>query len=233
MQQHVCYRDALLPHGVQQLGRKVQSGSRCCGRTALMCIDGLIPFLIVKLLRDIRRQRNLSRAIQHLFKNAVIVQIDQAAAFRVRLSLDRDPKLVVYNIPMRRFCAPCRTCKRLPAIALHAFQEKKLHVPARILSLCKQARRDDAGRISHEHIARLQMFQNIREHAVGDRFRLSVVDQQPRGRAILRRGLRDQLMRQIIIKIAGLHSVSASLSISIPEYYRVVRKKVQEDAAFL
>ncbi|MPM69722.1 hypothetical protein SDC9_116670 [bioreactor metagenome] len=50
----------------------MQSRGRRGGGAVRLGIDRLIAGFVCKPLRDVRRQRHLSRAVEHLFENAVV-----------------------------------------------------------------------------------------------------------------------------------------------------------------
>ena len=86
-------------------------------------------------------------------------------------------------------------------------QEQELHVRAGILLHTEQAGRQHTGIVEHQAVARLQVLHKIAEMAVLQRARAAVHDHQPGSVARLDRRLRNQLLRQIVIKVTCLHII--------------------------
>ena len=209
MQQHVHNAHALRAQPVEQRLRKVQAGRRRRSGTALARIHGLIALRILQPLRDIRRQRRLPHAVQDLLQNTVVLQLHQLATLRPGIAEHAHAQTVAHAVFLPGPRAARRPGQALPPVALRAAQQQELHVPARVLTHADQACRYDARGVAHEHVPRMEVRRDIGKHAVGDRPRASVVQEQTRGGPVRRRRLRDQLLRQLIVKIAGVQSVNA------------------------
>ena len=78
---------------------------------------------------------------------------------------------------------------------------------AGVLLHAEQAGRQHAGIVEHQTVARLQILHKIAEMAVLQRARAAVHDHQPGCVARLNRRLRDQLLRQIVVKVTCLHII--------------------------
>ena len=78
-----CYITKLYTHCLellQQFPGKMQAGCGCGRRSGYPGIDGLIPFPVLQLLLDVRRQGHFPKALQRFQKNTLVVEPDQAGA---------------------------------------------------------------------------------------------------------------------------------------------------------
>ena len=66
------------PDLIQKLLRKVEARRRCRSAAGLEGLDGLVSVLILKLMRDIGRERHFSQLVQDLFEDPLIFEFDKA-----------------------------------------------------------------------------------------------------------------------------------------------------------
>jgi hypothetical protein len=72
MQQYVHNVRAAFGYPYEQFLRKVQPCGRRGGRPVRFGINRLVARFVLKPLGDIRRQRHLARAVEHLVENSVV-----------------------------------------------------------------------------------------------------------------------------------------------------------------
>ena len=66
---------------LQKLFCKVQSCGRSGCASLVFRVYRLVAVLVLQFVCDIRRQRHFTKLIQNFFKNAFIVELDQAVSF--------------------------------------------------------------------------------------------------------------------------------------------------------
>ena len=103
MQCHISESYTLFFDLLQQLLCKMKTCCRCRSRTIILRINRLIAVLILQLVCDIGRQWHLSKLIQHLFKDPVIVELHQT------VSLFHDLK----NLCLQKTIPKDKSCPRL------------------------------------------------------------------------------------------------------------------------
>ena len=217
MQQHRHDLHALGAHALQQLGRKVQAGRRRGGAAVYLGIDRLIAGLVLQLLVDVRRQRHLAQAVEHILKHALILKAHGApAVLSHRQHLG--PQLALAEHEARAGLGLFAGLEDdLPVGEVQPAQQQELNRPAGTLLHAVQACRDDAGLVDDEHVAGIQIVDHIVKDSVLDGACVSVIDQQAAGIARTGRRLRDQLLRQVVVKIGCLHSLpSLSEYVGLP-----------------
>ena len=91
---------------------------------------------------------------------------------------------------------------RMRGMYVKPLEKKELHFAAGIRARAKKARRDDARCVAHEDIPRVEVARDVGKHFVRNGFCFSIIDQKPGCTPFLRRRLRDELRRKVVIKIA-------------------------------
>ena len=79
MQCNECNIDAFIPDTFKNFIREMKPCCRCSCRTTFFRKHCLITCLIIKRLRNIRRQRHFSERIQNFIKDPVIDELECAA----------------------------------------------------------------------------------------------------------------------------------------------------------
>ena len=98
-----------------------------------------------------------------------------------------------------------RSDQRLPDIILSSYQKKHLDQCAGVLFCPVEPGRNDLRIIKNQTVSVSQVVDHLHEMLVSDFACPSVQNHQPGGASVLQRILRDQLLRQIIIKITCFH----------------------------
>ena len=191
-------RDALELEPRQQLGREVEAGGRRRRRAGLLGVDGLVALGVGERLGDVGRQRRLARRLAGEPE-------PPAALAEVLEQLDR-------TVGPPRAEAPRRPREALPEIVAEPLDEQ--HLAA--WRLDPDPRGHDAGVVDDdERVARL--LGKLGERAMPDRAGRTLVDEQARGVAPLRRVLGDQLRRQVVVELRGFHPTSTLSLLSVDE----------------
>ena len=121
MQGYFCDIDSHILYFLQQFFRKMKPCCRGSGRSVILCIYGLIAVFIFQLMRNIWRQRHLSQLIQNLFKNSVIMELNQTVSFFYYIHDFCRQKPVSEHKFCARFCFFPRFYECLPDIIFLAF----------------------------------------------------------------------------------------------------------------
>ena len=194
---------ALVPELLQELRRKVQTGGRRGGGAVDAGIDGLIPFLILQLLLDIGGQGHLSKLAQDLQEDALIAEADLFLAV-VQGFHDLGGELSVAEAELRADRGlPARARQAFPDVAAGILEQKDLHSPAAGNAVAHQTGRKDAGIVQNQRVAGLEIVDHVVKMPVLDLSALPAENQQSGAVALLKRRLRDQLRRKLIVKIMG------------------------------
>ena len=201
MQQHIRNQHALCAQCVKQRFGKMKPGGGCGSGTVFPRINGLISLALGEAFGDVRRQRHFAHTVKDFFKHAVIIEPDYTAA-RVRGFADGRGKLVADRVGEAGLCAAAGAHKTFPMVRIKSLEQQKFHRAARFRAVAKDACRNDACGIAHEHIAGAKVANNVGKHFVRNGARVSVVNQKTGGAAFFCGRLRDQLRWKIIIKVA-------------------------------
>ena len=93
-----------------------------------------------------------------------------------------------------------------PQAAALVRQQQHLGCAAAWYAVPQKPRRNDARFIDDQRVTGIQVVQNIVKMPVADFSGLAVQDHQPGGVPLLQRGLSNQLLRQVIVKIMCFQS---------------------------
>ena len=201
MQRDIRFLNALGGELVQQLLRKVQTGCRCGGRAVDFGIDGLVAFAVLQFFLDVRRQRHFSEPFQHLKEDPLIVELHELVAV-VPLPYYGRRQIAVSEgqlCPGVRLAARLR--KALPDAVSLILEQQHLDRAAGRHPMAEQACGQHTGVVHDQAISWLQKLKQVVKMPVRDLARFPVERHEPGRVAALQRRLRDQLLRQIVIKI--------------------------------
>ena len=178
----------------------MQAGGRGGGGALLAVVDGLVALLVLEFLVDVGRQRRLAEAVENLLEDAVIVELDDAAA-EVCVFGDgaRELRAEADDVAGLGFLAGLD--ERLPVVSVEAAQEEDFDFAARLVAVADEAGRHDARVVEDQGVAGLEVFLEVVEVAVLDGLLYGVEDHETRGVARLDRHLGDALFWQVVIKI--------------------------------
>lgn len=181
------------PHGIEspkQFGREVKAGGRGRGRPGLAREHGLVPLGIRQRLMDVRRERHLA----------------------VRLSQDpKKPATVFERLEQlyrsKAFSLPQPTggsYESLPdTVGLDLLEQQELHGPSGSTPETKPSGHDPRV-IDDDELVRKQVGK-VGEDTVLDRPGTSPIHEQPRCVPTLERTLCDELVRQLVVELGGVH----------------------------
>ena len=192
--------DAHLAQLLHLLFGEVQAGGRGGGGALFAVVDGLVALLVLEFLVDVGRQRRLAEAVEDLLEDAVVVELDDAAA-EVGVFGDgaRELRAEADDVAGLGFLAGLD--ERLPVIGIEAAQEEDFDFAARLVAVADEAGRHDARVVEDQGVAGLEVFLEVVEVAVLDGLLYGVEDHEARGVARLDWHLGDALFWQVVIKI--------------------------------
>ena len=203
---------ALCPDGIQQLLRKVQTGSGGCGRANLPGIDGLIPLLILQFCLDVGRQRHFSQPLQHFQKNSGIVEFHHPVSILLYGSDGGSQFPISKNHFAAHLHFPAGLAKALPAAVSQIPKQQHLHGAAGG-SVTQKSCRQNPGIVHHQTVAGVQVVDDIIKMLMLPLPCFPVQAQQTGGVPFFQRCLGNQLLRQVIVKIMGFQADSSILSV--------------------
>ena len=192
---------------LQKLRRKVQSGRRCGGRAADLGVDRLIALAVGQLFLDIGRERHFPEALQNFKEDPLIVELHQLVSV-VAFADDRRGQRAVAEGQFRpgvRLSAGLR--QALPNAAALVLEQQHFHRAHGRHTVAQQTRGKHARIVQHQAVARVQQIDKLVEMTVSDLSGRAVQRHEPGGVAPLQRRLRDQLLRQVIVKIVCFQQV--------------------------
>ena len=174
-------------------------------------IDRLVTLGVAERLRDVRRQRHGA----------------------VRFAVQANPPAALAEMLEQLDCAvalacpqlACRARERLPDSCADRFEEQDL--AARTLD--RDPGRDDP-RVVHHHQGVDQSGQLVK-HMVRHLGGRAAIDEQPRPVPPRRGMLCDQLLRQVVVELPGLHPVRTVASTLMEEIREALRDGLREEAA--
>ena len=194
------------------LRREMQPGRRRGRRAALARVDRLVALGVAERLRDVRRQRHRSRRL-------AVEAHPPAPLAQMLEQLDRSVPLARRAACASGAPAPPR-CRRRPArgAAPRRADARSGSAPGR--PACRSRPRAPSTRSG-------QLAEDVVLHLAGR----APVDEQPRLVAPRGRMLRDQLRRQVVVELVGLHPVRTVASPIMEEIREALRDGLREEAA--
>ena len=176
----------------------------------MLRIHGLITIFVFQFMGNIRRKRHFTKPIQNLFKNSLVMKLDQAVSFFHHIDDFTGEDSVPEGNHCPRFTFLSRFYQCLPDVVFLPLQKQDLDRRIRTHLTTVQPRRDYFCIIDDQAVSRLQVFQDFPEMSVLHLPGHLVQVHQPGRAAVFQRILRDQFLRKVIIKITCLHSFSLS-----------------------
>ncbi len=183
----------------------MQAGRRRGDRAGFARVDGLVALVIGGVGRalDVRRQRHAAEAQQQFFERLGRIEA-QHEELAVASEHRRRRAVIEQNAPARlRLLADAELHARL--VRAGDALDQDLDGAAGVLAPV-QPRRQHARVVEDEQIARREQLDEIGEAAVVEFPVRRVDDEQAARRALRERRLRDQLGRQVEVKIGFLQS---------------------------
>jgi hypothetical protein len=214
VQRDGCALHALSCKRVHQLGREVEAGSRSGNRSALRCIDCLIPLAIVNAIAalDVRRQGHVADSVDNDVERrargngeayrppAMKPSIENLAAQRMTGALENEPRALVQSLAWVH--------EALPDIRVEPSNEQTFGGAAARQSFTKKSRRKNLAVVDHEKIAtakqRRQIPKSMMRNATAD----AVQDEQSRAATLGGWFLSNQLGGQIEIELSDVQADS-------------------------
>ena len=148
-----------------------------------------------------RRQRHFSEPLQHLEENSLVVELHQLVAV-VSLPYYGRCQLAVSEGQLGAgMCFAAGLREAFPNAAPLILEQQHLNGAAGRDAMSKQTGGEHTGVIHHQTVAWLQKLNKVIKVPVRDLSGFAVKRHKPGRVAPLQRRLRDQLLRQIVIKI--------------------------------
>ena len=212
VQRHIADADALGSDPLQKLRREVQTRRGSRRRAVDLGVDSLVALLVLQLLLDVGRQRHLAEPLEHLKENSLVVEAYQAVAVRQDLGDLRRQLAVAEAHPRTLAQVLARTHKALPHLIALVLQKQHLAGSAAGQTASQQSRRQNAGVIQDQAVPRPQKIRQLIKVVVRPLPRRLIETQQARLVALFQRRLRNQLRREVVVKIACFHLASFRIS---------------------
>ncbi len=206
MEHHGRDPNALFADAVEQRGGEMQS-RRGSGRRALLArVDRLVAVTVGKALGDVGRQGHHADLLQDIVNTGIRLVIVGKANDAVALFDDVGHRGTQDAAAEDQLHTDTRTLpgldQGLPGIQLMLTQEQQLDLC--LLAPCHVSVKtggDDLGIIDDQHVAGVEIVDNIVKMAVRHRSRAPIEHHQARMVARFHRMLRDALLGEVIIKI--------------------------------
>ena len=171
-------------------------------------VDGLIALAVLELLLDVGGQGHLAQLLQHLQKNALIVEAHQPVATgRLRLHRGGEAAPVPKDHLGPGLQLPPRAYQTLPQAVPLVGEEEDLTGPAPGQPVADEPGGEHPGVVQHQAVSRTEELGQVVKVVVGDGPGLLVQGQQPGGVPPLQGVLGDEFLREVKIKI-GCFQVS-------------------------
>ena len=189
---------------LQQLRGEVQSRRGGRRRADHLRINRLIALLILQFSLDIRRKRHPAQLLQNLKKDAFVLKMYQPVAIgqnllhlRLKLTFSKGNTGTLAQLFARAH-------KTLPHVASLVHQQQDLHRAAG-RTVADEPGRQHPGVIQHEAVPGAQELGQVIEMMVADLTGGLVQCHQPGAVPAVKWSLRNELLGQVIVKIACLH----------------------------
>ena len=201
MEGNVAYLYTHLLDFFQQFRGKMEPGSGGGGGAYHFGVDRLIPLIVLKLRLDVGRQRHLAQPFQNFKENALVVEANQALAV-VQFLFDGGGELgtVAEDHLGARFQLTARAHQALPALVPLVYQQQHLaHTAGR--TVADEPGGNNPGVVEHQTVPRAEELGQLIEMVVLHCPGMLVQGEKPGGIPPLQRGLGDELLGQVKVKI--------------------------------
>ena len=206
----------------------MQSGGRRGGGAWLLRVDRLIALAVLQLFLDIGRQRHFAEPVEHLHEDAVEEKTDEAVPVgELRHDLGGQLAAAEADSGARTQLFP-GTHETFPIFFAALRQQKDLADAAAGEAIADQSGGQHAGIVQHQAVSGLQELRQVIEVPVRKRSGLAVQTHQPGGVPARKGRLRDQLLREIEIKIRFLHFVPRGRWVPPPDPARTALPQAAE-----
>ena len=199
MKEHFRDLHALIPDLLQQFRRKMKSRGRCGGGAVLLAVYRLIPLGIAQFFVDIGRKRHRPHAGEDILERAFKEKFHDALA-RIGHALHLERELLVDDELCPGTAFPARTDEYLPLVEGIALQKQDFHLAA-VGREGEHARGQYPRAVENEHIACVQIIDDIAEDLMFDLSAVPVIDEKARRIPRLGGRLRDEFFRQIVPEV--------------------------------
>ena len=215
MERHIADVHALGLDLLQQLRSEVQS--RRGGRRAAqhLGVHRLIPLLILKLLLDVGRQGHFSQMLQNLQENSLVIKAHQTVAVRQDLGDLRGQFAIAEGELGPLPHVPSGAHQALPGLLSPVDQQQHLAGTAPRQPLAQQAGGQDPGIVQNQAVAGIQKVRQFIEMVMLPGTGVPVQGHKPGAVPPFQRRLRDQLLRELVVKIACFHVQPHLMVISV------------------
>ena len=239
---HIMVRDLFLLHGTEGAKAYMQ-GDKTNGYAPLFClchqflgkvkargrggsraidpgVNGLIPFLVLKLRFDIRGQRHAAQPFQYLQEDPLVGETDKAIA-SLHLLDDLPGKFAVSKGDLGSGAQLLPgTYQAFPDIIAPVDQQQNLagapHRSVTVNPAPQEPGRQNAGVIHNEAVSRIEQGRQFIKVTVLPLASYLVQHKETGAVPLLKRCLRNQFLREVKIKIMGFHRAYPILSRVIP-----------------
>ena len=178
---------------------KSRRGGR--GTAVVLRVDCLVAVPVLQLMGDVRRQRHLAQLVQDLLKDSFEAELHKAVSF-FRLP---DDSSFQKSVPELDDCACTAFLPGLhqgfPDVVFFSGEKQDLDLRAGPFLHADEPRRDHLGVVDHQAVPASQILFDVPEGLVFRFPSLPVQDHQPRGSPVFQGILRDEFLREFVIKI--------------------------------
>ena len=192
---------------LEELFGKVEPGRGGGGGAHLPGVDGLVPLRVLELRLDIGGQRHPAQALQQLQENAVVVEADQAVASLADLQDLGGEKPVSEGEPGPLSKLLSRPDQALPDLIAPVYQQQDLYRAAAGLPVAQQPGGQHPGIVEHQTVAGPQQGGQVIKVQVPGGPGLLVQHHEPGAVPPVQRGLGDELLGEVIVKIRCLQTI--------------------------
>ena len=166
-----------IPDLLEQFLGEMEPGGRSRRAAPFPVVHGLVPFLVLELFVDIRRQRCFSQPVQDFLKDPVIMEPGDPAS-EIRGFQDLAAQFIA-ELDLGSFLELLPGLHQdFPVRGVFTGQQEHFHMSPGGLEPVEPGR-DHPGVVEHQHIPGLQVFRQIEEMPVFQFPGLFVHHQQP------------------------------------------------------
>ena len=191
----------------------MKPGGRGGSGAHLFGINGLIALRILKLRLDIGRQRHLAQLLQLFQKNSLIVKPDQAVAPLQHLCDLSGKRTVSKGDLGSRLHFPARPDQTFPGLVSPVNEQQHLHRAASREPVADQSSGQHPRVVQHQTVSGPEKAGQVVKVYVFGGAGMLIQHQQPGAVPTLQRGLSNELLRQIKVKIRGFYGWRTSIPV--------------------